>query len=112
VAWGRVCRPLEISGLGISSLKELGWALRMRWLWLSKTEPDKLWSSLPMQFSKKMKAFFSTAMLIEIGNGSLTLFWQDRWVHGKKTEDLAPRLIAVVPNRIKNSRTVLEALTD
>jgi hypothetical protein len=41
VAWGRVCRPLEIGGLGISSLKELGWALRMRWLWLSKTDPDK-----------------------------------------------------------------------
>jgi hypothetical protein len=25
VAWGRVCRPIEIGGLGISSLKELGW---------------------------------------------------------------------------------------
>jgi hypothetical protein len=28
VAWGIVCRPLELGGLGISSLKELGWALR------------------------------------------------------------------------------------
>jgi hypothetical protein len=65
-----------------------------------------------MQFSKKMKAFFSTAMLTEIRNGSSTLFWQDRWIHGKKIEDLAPRLIAAVPNRIKNNRTVLEALTD
>jgi hypothetical protein len=24
VAWGKVCRPLELGGLGISSLKELG----------------------------------------------------------------------------------------
>jgi hypothetical protein len=112
VAWGKVCRPLEIDGLGISSLKELGWALRMRWLWLSKTEPDKPWSSLPMQFSKKMKAFVYTAMLTKIGNGSSTLFWQDRWIHGKKIEDLAPRQLAAVPNRIRNSRTVLEALTD
>jgi hypothetical protein len=34
--WGKVCRPLELGGIGISSLKELGWALRMRWLWLEK----------------------------------------------------------------------------
>jgi hypothetical protein len=71
VAWGRVCRPLEIDGLGISSLKELGWALRIRWLWLSKTDPDKPWSSLPMQISNKIKAFFYTALLTDIGNGSL-----------------------------------------
>jgi hypothetical protein len=32
VAWGRVCRPVEFGGFGIFSLKELGWALRMRWL--------------------------------------------------------------------------------
>jgi hypothetical protein len=23
--WGRVCRPLELGGLGIFGLKELGW---------------------------------------------------------------------------------------
>jgi hypothetical protein len=59
-----------------------------------------------------MKAFFYTAMLTEIGNGSSTLFWQDRWVHGKNIEDLAPRLLAVVPKNIRNNWTVLEALTD
>jgi hypothetical protein len=66
VAWGRVCRPLEIDGLGISSFKELGWALRMRWLWLSKTDLDKPWSSLPMQISNKIKAFFYTFLLTDI----------------------------------------------
>jgi hypothetical protein len=30
VAWGKVCRPLQLGGLVISSLPELGWALRMR----------------------------------------------------------------------------------
>jgi hypothetical protein len=65
-----------------------------------------------MQFSKKLKAFFYTAMLTEIGNGSSTLFWQDHWVHGKKIEDLAPQLFAAVPNKFRNNRTVLEALTN
>jgi hypothetical protein len=36
VAWDRVCRPIEMGGLGISNLKVLGWALRTRWLWLKK----------------------------------------------------------------------------
>lgn len=29
VAWGIVCRPRELGGLGISSIKELAWSLRM-----------------------------------------------------------------------------------
>jgi hypothetical protein len=41
VAWGAVCRPLELGGLCISSLKELSWALQIRWLWLQKTEPNR-----------------------------------------------------------------------
>jgi hypothetical protein len=65
-----------------------------------------------MQISNKIKTFFYTALLTDIGNGSSTLFWQDRWVHGKNIEDIAPRLLAAVPKRIRNSRTVLEALTD
>jgi hypothetical protein len=46
VAWGTVCRPIELGGLGISSLKELAWSLRMRWLWLAKTDPTRPWTSI------------------------------------------------------------------
>jgi hypothetical protein len=38
VAWGKVCRPLHLGGLGISSFPELGLALQMRWFWLQKTD--------------------------------------------------------------------------
>jgi hypothetical protein len=41
VAWGKVCHYYELGGLGISSLKEVVWALRMRWLWLEKTDPTR-----------------------------------------------------------------------
>jgi hypothetical protein len=61
---------------------------------------------------RKRKVFFYTAMLTEIGKGSSTLFWQDRWVHEKDIEDLAPRLFAAVPKKFRNNRTVFEALTD
>jgi hypothetical protein len=97
---------------GIFSLKELGWALRMRWLWLAKTDHGKPWGSLPMQFPDKLKAFFSIAMGTEIGSGSSTLFWQDRWLHGKRIGDLAPRVVAAVTKRITKSRTVQDVLLD
>ena len=32
VAWETACSPTELGGLGISNLKNLGWALRARWL--------------------------------------------------------------------------------
>jgi hypothetical protein len=112
VAWGKVCRPMELGGLGISSLKELGWALRMRWLWLAKTDPNRPWSALPIQVPNKCQAFFSIAMETEIGDGTNTLFWRDRWLHGQRVEDFAPRLLATIPKRRANKCTVLEALTD
>jgi hypothetical protein len=62
VASGKVCRPMELGGLGISSLKELGWTLIMRWLWLKKTDPSRPWPSLPMQVLEKIQTFFTVAM--------------------------------------------------
>jgi hypothetical protein len=40
VAWSKVCKTMQLGGLGISRLKELSWALRMRWMWLQKTDPN------------------------------------------------------------------------
>jgi hypothetical protein len=42
VAWDIVCRPRELGGLGISSMKELAWSLRMHCLCL----PPPFWASL------------------------------------------------------------------
>jgi len=41
VAWNKVTRPKELGGLGICHLQHMCWALRLRWLWLKKTEPDR-----------------------------------------------------------------------
>jgi hypothetical protein len=48
----------------------------------------------------------------EVGDGCTTLFWKDRWLRGHRIEELAPHLSALVPRKIMNKRTVLEALTD
>jgi hypothetical protein len=67
VAWGKVCRPLQLGGLGISSLPELCWALRMRWLWLQKTDLGRLWASLPIHVPNKARAFYLWPLFLRLG---------------------------------------------
>jgi hypothetical protein len=81
---------VELGGLGISNLKVLGWALRIRWLWLQKTEPNRPWSTLPIHVTDKAKALFSAAIQTEVGDGKNTLFWTNRWLQGQRIEDIAP----------------------
>ena len=101
VAWEKVCCTPELGGLGISDLRTLGWALRMRWIWLQKTEPNRPWAKLPIQVPDHVRSFFLVAIISEVGNGSHTLFWTDRWLHGQCIVDLAPRLYATVPKEKK-----------
>ena len=112
IAWRKVTRPKELGGLGISDLQSLNWALRVRWLWLQKTEPNKPWASFQLQSNTMVQELFSMAMATELGDGNSTLFWKDRWLLGHRIQELAPNLLALIPKRIANRRTVGEALTD
>jgi len=58
IAWPKVTRPPDLGALGISHLQFLVWALKLRWLWLQKTELDKPWAFLPVQAPPQVKAFF------------------------------------------------------
>ncbi|WVZ97773.1 hypothetical protein U9M48_043286 [Paspalum notatum var. saurae] len=112
LAWDKVQRPKELGGLGISNLQKLGWALRLRWLWLQKIDPNRPWSLFPIKLHDCVHTFFSMAVETIIGDGGQTLFWMDRWLHGQKLEDLTPNLFASVPTRRVNRCTVKEALSN
>lgn len=45
-----------------------------------------------------------------IGNGKDTLFWEDRWLDGRRVEELAPTIYTHVNNRVRSTRTVTQAL--
>ena len=51
------------------------------------------------------------AVITEVGNGSNTLFWEDKWLDGKRIQDIAPLVYALVP-KSSSRRTVLKALTE
>lgn len=77
VAWGNVCRPRELGGIGISSIKELFGRLECGgygWLKLSQLAHGPL----SIQVPEKVKDFFSLALQTELGNGATTLFLSDR----------------------------------
>ena len=61
---------------------------------------------------RQVQAFFRFAVVSEVGNGANTLFWADKWLNGQSIADLAPHLLAGIPKRIVNKRTVEKALTD
>ena len=75
MAWERVQRPLEFSGLGINILKIMGWALSIRWLWAQKTDPLQPWAGLSVQVLQNAQALFNVALDCIIGNGEQIRFW-------------------------------------
>ena len=105
-------RPLDLGGLGIPNLEVMAWALQARWHWHKKTRADHPWTDLKLSSHPNSLALFAIAVNTEIGNGRNTLFWSDRWLHGCIIEGLAPLVVDCVPPRIRNKRTVAEALED
>ncbi|WVZ76691.1 hypothetical protein U9M48_024644, partial [Paspalum notatum var. saurae] len=110
VSWTRVQRPLMYGGLGIHDLQRLGWALRIWWLWLLKTDDSRPWAGLPIQVPRNARALFDMAVVTTVGNGESTNFWTDRWLQGKPVAELAPYLLNAIPKKIVKRRIVSQAL--
>jgi hypothetical protein len=41
VSWDSICRPFDLGGLGIKNLQLHSLALRVRWIWLSRTDTSR-----------------------------------------------------------------------
>ena len=72
-------------------------------------DPGRSWHGLPSHPERAVRAFFQVAVHVEVGNGSSTLFWTDRWINGHFIGHIAPSLLAAVPTRLRR-RTVSSAL--
>jgi hypothetical protein len=110
VSWRRVCRPISLGGLGVHDLERTGLALRMRWLWFSRTDINRAWSGLDLQFSAEERALFFASTTMSLGNGATALFWEDRWIQGRSIRELAPLLYECIPKRRRRTRTVADGL--
>lgn len=99
VNWERVARPLHIGGLGTHNLQLLDWVLRLRWLWLEKTDDTRSWASFDIQVPANAAALFAVAVITTVGYGQATRFWTNRWLHGQTITNLAPELMSFIRKR-------------
>nr|BAJ87385.1 predicted protein [Hordeum vulgare subsp. vulgare] len=110
VNWRTVSRPLVLGGLGIRDLERTGLALQLRWLWLSRTDADRAWQGLDLQFSREELGLFHASTFMVLGDGHTALFWEDRWLHGQSIRELAPLLYLCIPKNRRRARMVAEGL--
>ena len=64
VAWQRACMPTEFGGLGIPDLRLACYALRLRWMWLKRTDVRRPWKDLDLNFGadQSVQAMFSASI--------------------------------------------------
>ncbi|WVZ68209.1 hypothetical protein U9M48_017172 [Paspalum notatum var. saurae] len=111
VAWLSLCRPVEYGGLGILNLSLFGLALRVRWCWLQRVRPEKLWTDFDPSSERAVRDLFRAGTEIVIGDGKTALFWVDNWLDGAAIEVIAPNLFTAIPRRF-HRRSVAEGLTN
>lgn len=110
VAWSHVQRPRHLGGLGIRDPELFGRALRMRWLWLSRTDPTRPWGFMQTTDDQATTAFFHRSIAIQLGDGRSALFWSDAWLDDSSIAHIAPNLVAAVRPRAINTRSVADAM--
>lgn len=110
VAWASVCTSRWAGGLGISDLHWLNYALQARWPWLERTDTSRPWKGFKIKIPEDAWVIFITAVITHVGDGRSALFWDDWWILGSRVQELAPKLYTRIPQRIRASRTVCEAL--
>jgi hypothetical protein len=103
VAWDEICRPRSLGGLGIKEMNLHGLALRARWYWLSRIDPMRPWQGLPMLKDAAALEIFHSFAKIKVGNGEKVFFWLDRWVNGRRIQEIAPKVFALIPTRKKTA---------
>uniref|UniRef100_A0A453K795 Reverse transcriptase zinc-binding domain-containing protein n=2 Tax=Aegilops tauschii subsp. strangulata TaxID=200361 RepID=A0A453K795_AEGTS len=110
INWRRVCRPISHRGLGVQDLGRSCLALRLRWLWFSRTDHECAWSGLDLQFSADERALFFASTMMNLRNGSTAYFLEDRWINGQSLREIALALYNCIPKRRRKIRTVAQGL--
>jgi hypothetical protein len=112
VAWTRVPRPMHLGGLGVVDITLLDRALRVRWLWLKRSNPPRSWAGLPRQVDPITEAFIKASITCIVGNDERTFFLSDPWLDGQSLVNLMPQLVETIPTRLQCRGMVASALTN
>lgn len=101
--WAKVCCPKKLGGLGILDLEKFARALKLRWLWMEWTAPEKHWVGMETPNDDIDRGPFNAAMKVHIGYGKKASFWNTSWLNGLSPRTIAP-LIYEASKRKKATR--------
>jgi len=104
-----VCWPTDLRGLGVIDLRFFGFTLRLRWEWLSRSEPQRCWTSLPSRSEKCVAAMCAACMSVIVGDSASTRLWTDNWAAVGPLHQFALALYAAV-SRSGKKRLLRDAL--
>ena len=79
-------------------------------MWFARTDTDRAWQGLDLQFSKEERALFFASTTMMLGDGRTALFWDDRWINGQSVREIAPMLYQCIPKQRRKTRIVAEGL--
>lgn len=82
-------------------LRFFGFALRLRWEWLARVEPERCWASLPSRTERPVAAMAAISMSVVVGDGGSVRLWTDDWVPVGCLCHFAPDLFAAISARGK-----------
>lgn len=68
-------------------------ALRMRWGWLKRNDPNRPWQGLELISDELVRATYDSQFHITVGDGSRILFWRHIWINGHTAADIAPLIV-------------------
>ena len=102
-------RLLELGGLGVPDLRYFGFALRLRWEWLRRVQPDRSWAALAAKTEAVVAAMCAASMSVVVGDGASALLWTDCWRPEGPLCKFAPALFVAV-SRAGRKRTLREGL--
>jgi hypothetical protein len=77
---------------GGTYLNTMGYAMRLRWGWLARTDPSRTWTALLTNAERVVRAMFEASTTVHVGDDRNTLFCQDKWLEGDSIRCLAPDL--------------------
>jgi hypothetical protein len=109
VAWHIACAPKDFGGLGLPDLRIMGYALRLRWEWLWRTDTESTWALLPTPKERMITAMSQASICVQVGDGSSAMFWTDSWLPQGAIAIFAPNLFKAVRRRAL-SRSVKDAI--
>lgn len=112
MAWEVVCSPKWADGLGIPNLKWLNVAMQARWPWLKRTDPSRPWAEFDIVVPEESTQLYRATTWTTVGNGNKALFWEDRWLQGRRVEEVAPNIYTRVRQPIRATCTIHQGLSN